>query len=262
MNASGRSKIVLPLAAALTVFAFSAHAQGIGGAGEPPHAKGPPPGAHPAGPRPPGVVPGPRVGGPGPGPHVGGPGPGVPVCGGLEFTSEVCPAAPASCTAARSRLGPSEAMPIVAISPGKAAGGIIRFTTAVWAGGGMSAASGTSIRSASTVRPLISPRITPTTSPMMTKVQRRSPAPMRRLQALTRPPPPRSGRSRRGRRHCRRRARRSLDRTRQRRGRGRRDRRSHGRNSAARDGYWLSNGGCYYRYPSGAYVVADPRWCY
>jgi hypothetical protein len=35
-----------------------------------------------------------------------------------------------------------------------------------------------------------------------------------------------------------------------------------GATAAAREGYWLSNGGCYYRYPSGAYVVADPRWCY
>jgi hypothetical protein len=71
MNASRRSKIVLPLAAALTVFAFSAQAQGIGGGGEPP-AKKPPPVAHPGGPRPPGAMPGPHVGGPGPGPHVGG----------------------------------------------------------------------------------------------------------------------------------------------------------------------------------------------
>lgn len=73
MNAFGRSRIVLPLAAALTVFAFSAHAQGVGGGGsggEPPH-KGPPPGAHPAGPRPPGAVSGPRAGG-APGARVGG----------------------------------------------------------------------------------------------------------------------------------------------------------------------------------------------
>jgi hypothetical protein len=35
-----------------------------------------------------------------------------------------------------------------------------------------------------------------------------------------------------------------------------------GASAAAREGYWLSNGGCYYRYPSGQYVVADPRWCY
>ena len=35
-----------------------------------------------------------------------------------------------------------------------------------------------------------------------------------------------------------------------------------GATAAAREGYWLSNGGCYYRYPSGQYVVADPRWCY
>jgi len=65
------AKIVLPLAAALTVFAFSAKAQQGVGVGEPPH-RGPPPGAHPAGPRPQGAVPGPRVGGPGPGAHIGG----------------------------------------------------------------------------------------------------------------------------------------------------------------------------------------------
>ncbi len=56
----------------------------LAAAGEPPHAKGPPPGAHAApGPRPPGAV-GPRVGGPaGPGPRVGGPaGPGPRVGGG------------------------------------------------------------------------------------------------------------------------------------------------------------------------------------
>ena len=35
-----------------------------------------------------------------------------------------------------------------------------------------------------------------------------------------------------------------------------------GATAAAREGYWLSNGGFYYRYPSGQYVVADPRWCY
>ena len=35
-----------------------------------------------------------------------------------------------------------------------------------------------------------------------------------------------------------------------------------GATAAAREGYWMSNGGCYYRYPSGQYVVADPRWCY
>jgi len=35
-----------------------------------------------------------------------------------------------------------------------------------------------------------------------------------------------------------------------------------GATAAAREGYWLANGTCYYRYPSGQYVVADPRWCY
>jgi hypothetical protein len=35
-----------------------------------------------------------------------------------------------------------------------------------------------------------------------------------------------------------------------------------GATAASRPGYWLANGECYYRYPSGQYVAADPRWCY
>jgi hypothetical protein len=35
-----------------------------------------------------------------------------------------------------------------------------------------------------------------------------------------------------------------------------------GATAAARQGYWLAEGNCYYRYPSGQYVLADPRWCY
>jgi hypothetical protein len=35
-----------------------------------------------------------------------------------------------------------------------------------------------------------------------------------------------------------------------------------GATAASRPGYWLANGECYYRYPSGQYVPADPRWCY
>jgi hypothetical protein len=34
-----------------------------------------------------------------------------------------------------------------------------------------------------------------------------------------------------------------------------------GATAAARPGYYLSQGGCYYRYPSGQYVVVDPRNC-
>jgi hypothetical protein len=78
MIASRRSKIVLPLAAVLTVFAFSAQAQSLGGGGEPPHTKGPPPpGAHPPAPRPSAAVPGPHVGGVAPGARVGGVPPGA-----------------------------------------------------------------------------------------------------------------------------------------------------------------------------------------
>ncbi|MBV9529961.1 MAG: hypothetical protein JO283_02505 [Bradyrhizobium sp.] len=32
--------------------------------------------------------------------------------------------------------------------------------------------------------------------------------------------------------------------------------------AASRPGYYLAQGNCYYRYPSGQYVLADPRWCY
>ncbi len=35
-----------------------------------------------------------------------------------------------------------------------------------------------------------------------------------------------------------------------------------GATAAARPGYYLAQGDCYYRYPSGQYVLADPRACY
>lgn len=35
-----------------------------------------------------------------------------------------------------------------------------------------------------------------------------------------------------------------------------------GATAASRPGYYLAQGNCYYRYPSGQYVPADPRWCY
>ena len=35
-----------------------------------------------------------------------------------------------------------------------------------------------------------------------------------------------------------------------------------GAQAAQRPGYYLSQGGCYYRYPSGQYVAVDPRSCY
>jgi hypothetical protein len=35
-----------------------------------------------------------------------------------------------------------------------------------------------------------------------------------------------------------------------------------GATAASRPGYYLAQGVCYYRYPSGQYVQADPRWCY
>lgn len=35
-----------------------------------------------------------------------------------------------------------------------------------------------------------------------------------------------------------------------------------GATAASRPGYWMAEGNCYYRYPDGQYVLADPRWCY
>jgi hypothetical protein len=35
-----------------------------------------------------------------------------------------------------------------------------------------------------------------------------------------------------------------------------------GATAASRPGYWMAQGNCYYRYPNGQYVAADPRWCY
>jgi len=35
-----------------------------------------------------------------------------------------------------------------------------------------------------------------------------------------------------------------------------------GATAASRPGYYVAQGACYYRYPSGQYVPADPRWCY
>jgi hypothetical protein len=35
-----------------------------------------------------------------------------------------------------------------------------------------------------------------------------------------------------------------------------------GATAAARPGYYLAEGNCYYRYPSGQYVAVDPRSCY
>ena len=35
-----------------------------------------------------------------------------------------------------------------------------------------------------------------------------------------------------------------------------------GATAASRPGYYFAQGNCYYRYPSGQYVQADPRACY
>ena len=151
--------------------------------------------------------------------------------------------------------------PIAAILTGVEGAGATRSTTAVPAGGGMSAASGIIIRSGWKARRPISPRTITTTC--------RWPMPRdrhRRLRTAASAAAGRSRRERAGRCHRRRRARRPDLRQRLGRGRGchrrRCDRRDRGAPAASRPGYYVAQGNCYYRYPSGQYVQADPRACY
>jgi hypothetical protein len=255
MTVSRRSKIVLPLAAALTVFAFSAQAQGVGGGGgDPPHAKGPPPGAaHPAGPRPPGAM-GPRVGGPGPGPqHVGGaPGPrvgGVPGGGARVVHGGPIPSRNFGGHAYRGHLAWEGGRWHHQVYNGRMGwwwdvGGVWYFYPERFDG----------------------PPAYISEDYVDDVAYDDGPAPVAGAYApppgAYPPPPPDPGASAVG-------------------GAivggvlgglltGRASGAAAGAviggltgaTAAAREGYWLSNGGCYYRYPSGAYVVADPRWCY
>jgi len=250
MNAFGRSKIVLPLAAAFTVFAFSAQAQGVGGAGgEPPHAKGPPPGAHAPGPRPPGAVPGPRVGGPpGPGPRVGGGPPGARVVHGGPI-----PARNFAGHAYRGHLAWEGGRWHHQVYNGRMGwwwdvGGVWYFYPERFDGP-------PAYVSEDYVDDVAygDPGPAPVAGAYAPPPGAYPPPP---------PPPPDPGASAVG-------------------GAivggvlgglltGRASGAAAGAviggltgaTAAAREGYWLSNGGCYYRYPSGAYVVADPRWCY
>jgi len=252
MNAFGRSKIVLPLAAALTVFAFSAQAQGIGGGGgEPPHAKGPPPGAHAPGPRPPGAVggpPGPRVGG-GPGPRVGGVAPGARVVHGGPI-----PARSFAGHAYRGHLAWEGGRWHHQVYNGRMGwwwdvGGVWYFYPQRYDG----PPGYVSEDYVDDVAYGDDPGPAPVAGAYAPPPGAYPPPP---------PPPPDPGAAGVG-------------------GAivggvlgglitGRASGAAAGAviggltgaTAAAREGYWLSNGGCYYRYPSGAYVVADPRWCY
>ena len=256
MNASRRSKIVLPLAAAFTVFAFSAQAQGIGGGGgEPPH-KGPPPtAARPAGPRPAAVVPGPHVGGP-PGPRVGGPaGPGPRVGGGPPGARVVhggpIPSRNFAGHAYRGHLAWEGGRWHHQVYNGRMGwwwdvGGVWYFYPQRFDGppGYVSEDYVDDVAYGDDPGP----------APVAGAY---APPP-----GAYPPPPPDPGAAGVG-------------------GAivggvigglltGRASGAAAGAviggltgaTAAAREGYWLSNGGCYYRYPSGAYVVADPRWCY
>ncbi len=242
------AKIVLPLAAALTLFAFSAHAQ-IGGAGgaEPPHAKGPPPGAHPAGPRPPGAVPGQQRMGGAPGPaHVGG-GPGARVV----HTGPI-PSRNFGGHAYRGHLAWETGRWHHQVYNGRMGwwwdvGGVWYFYPERFDG------PPAYISEDYVDDVAYDPGPAPVAGAYAPPPPGAYPPP---------PPPPDPGAAGVG-------------------GAivggvlgglltGRASGAAAGAviggltgaTAAAREGYWLSNGGCYYRYPSGQYVVADPRWCY
>ena len=252
MNASSRSKIVLPLASLrVTVFAFSAQAQGLAAPGRAAARKGPAAGrAGRPRPRPPGrsvhMPAVPRARGRVPG---GLPGPGLASAAG--------PPARTSCMAARCRRAISAATPIAAISPGKAVAGIMRCTTAAWAGGGMSAASGTSTRSRWTVRPAyISEDYADDVAYGDGPAGRGLRAASARRAYPPPPPPPDPGASAVGGAIVGGVLGGLSDRTRQRSGGRRRDRRRDRRDcrrhGGVAPGYWMAEGNCYYRYPSRA----------
>ena len=148
-------------------------------------------------------------------------------------------------TAGRCRRTILAVTPTVAMSIGKAGGGIMRCTTAATAGGGTSAVSGTTTRSRWTVRRAMFQRITLMTSPM--GMRPRLPMPRRRARTSLRRRHRRRIRRKRGRRrHCRWRAGRAPDRTGERsrgRRRHRRRERCHRRATAAsRPGYYSAQG--------------------
>jgi hypothetical protein len=263
MTAFGRSKIVLPLAAAFTVFAFSAQAQAIGGAsgGDTPHAKGPPPGAHPAPAARPAVggAPGPRVGGgaPGAGPRIGGgpPGAGPRVGGGPPGARVVhggpIPARNFAGHAYRGHLAWEGGRWHHQVYNGRMGwwwdvGGVWYFYPERFDGPPAYVSEDYADDAAYDAGPApVAGAYAPPPGAY--------PPP---------PPPPDPGAAGVG-------------------GAiiggvlgglitGRASGAAAGAviggltgaTAAAHEGYWLSNGGCYYRYPSGQYVVADPRWCY
>ena len=246
MNASSRFKIVVPLVSVVAMFALSAHAE------DQPKGNGKPPGAS-------GKTKGADAQGGGRDPQ-GGSRASAGRRAGRGDRARVT-------RAAHCRRAISAGTPIAAISPGRADAGITRCTTAATAGGGTSEASGITTRKRWTGRPPISPRIMPMTFPM---------APRRplarnmhhRLQAPTPPPPPppdpaasavggavvggllgglltgRASGAAAG----------AVI--------GGATGAIAGATAASQPGYYWAQGSCYYRYPSGQYVQADPRACY
>ncbi len=275
MTAFGRPKIVLPLAAAFTVFAFSAQAQNTSG-GDVPHAKGPPPGAHAApGQRPAvGAPPGPRVGGntPGAGPRVSGapPGaaPGPRVSGGAPGAGPRVGGGPPGARVAHG--GPIPARNFA----GHAYRGHLAWEGGRWHHQVYNGRMGW-WWDVGGVWYFYPERIDGPPAYVSedyvddVAYDDAGPAPVAGAYAPPPgayppppPPPPDPGAAGVG-------------------GAiiggvlgglitGRASGAAAGAviggltgaTAAAREGYWLSNGGCYYRYPSGQYVVADPRWCY
>ena len=245
MTVSGRSKIVLPLATAFTVFAFSAQAQAPN---EPPHGKTAAPAAHPASPHPPGAVPGPRVGGPPPGPHVGGVQAGARVVHGGPIPSRTFAG-----HAYRGHLAWEGGRWHHQVYNGRMGwwwdvGGVWYFYPQRFDGppGYISEDFVDDVAYGDDPGPA------PVAGAYAPPPDAYPPP----------PPPPDPGAAGVG-------------------GAiiggvlgglitGRASGAAAGAviggltgaTAAAREGYWLSNGGCYYRYPSGQYVVADPRWCY
>jgi len=257
MNASRRSKVVLPLAAALAVFAFSAQAEE--GRGGPPGAGPTPghgvPGTKSVGPHPPGPVPGARVVGPGPaahvggpGPHVGGPGPAPRVVG----RSGPLPSRTFAGHAYRGHLAWEGGRWHHQVYNGRMGwwwdvGGVWYFYPERFDGPPAYVSEDYVDDAAYDAGPA------PVAGAYGPPPGAYPPPP---------PPPPDPGAAGVG-------------------GAivggvlgglltGRASGAAAGAviggltgaTAAAREGYWLSNGGCYYRYPSGQYVVADPRWCY
>ena len=257
MNISRRCRIFFPLVSALAAFAISAHAEEQ----HKPAAK-----AAPVRPAVQAVRPGPMHAGPG-SVHAG---TGPRACGDRVL----CVRGRHPGEGRRWRMSGGAAcpritspdMPITATSPGRVDIGTMKFTTDATAGGGTWAEPGIFTRSRWMARPTMCPMLRPLTMP---------PVPMGRPVeagyapppgAYAPPPPPpdpaasavggaivggllgglvthRPGGAAAG----------AII--------GGTTGALVGAEAAQRPGYYLSQGGCYYRYPSGQYVPVDPRSC-